>query len=100
MFDQLHTKLEGLEGGGGGGVGGGGWGVVGGGGGGGGGGKFHTLGQGLREEVERLSKQSHRWESYNVDQLVSGRYFRYNVYVYGVSRPSSSYMYNVYTVYM
>ena len=72
MFDQLHTKLEGLEGGGGGGVGGGGWGVVGGGGGGGGvgGGKFHTLGQGLREEVERMSKQNHRWESYNVDQLV------------------------------
>ena len=67
MFDQLHTKLEGLEGGGGGGVGGGGWGVVGGGG---GGGKFHTLGQGLREEVERLSKENHHWESYNVDQLV------------------------------
>lgn len=69
MFDQLHTKLEGLDGGGGGGVGGGGWGVVGGGGGG-GGGKFHALGQGLREEVERLSKENHHWESYNVDQLV------------------------------
>ncbi|CAI8023878.1 Dynamin-like 120 kDa protein, mitochondrial [Geodia barretti] len=66
MFAQLHTKLEGEEGGGGGGVGGGGWGVVGVGG---GGGKFHSLGQGLREEVERLSKQNHRWESYNVDQL-------------------------------
>ena len=66
MFSQLHTKLEGEEGGGGGGVvGGGGWG-----GGGGGGGKFHSLGQGLRDEVERLSKQNHRWESYNVDQLV------------------------------
>ena len=68
MFDQLHTKLGGPEGGGGASVGGGGWGVVGGGGG--GGGKFLTLGQGLREEVERLSKQNHRWESYNVDQLV------------------------------
>ena len=67
MFSQLHTKLEGEKGGGGGGVGGGGWGVVGVGG---GGGKFHSLGQGLREEVERLSKQNHRWESYNVDQLV------------------------------
>ena len=68
MFDQLHTKLEGQEGGvgGGGGAGSGGWGVVGGG----GGGKFLSLGQGLREEVERLSKQNHRWESYNVDQLV------------------------------
>ena len=66
MFDQLHTKLEGLDGGGGGGVGSGGGGVVGGG----GGGKFHALGQGLREEVERLSKENHRWESYNVDQLV------------------------------
>ena len=72
MFAQLHTKLEGEEGGGGGGVGGGGWGVVSGvgGGGGRGGGKFHLLGQGLREEVERLSKQNHSWESYNVDQLV------------------------------
>ena len=67
MFDQLHAKLEGPEGGGGGGVGGGGWGVVGGGG---SGGKFHSLSQGLREEVERLSKQNHSWESYNVDQLV------------------------------
>ena len=73
MFAQLHTKLEGEEGGGGGGVGGGGWGVVSGvgGGGGRGGGKFHLLGQGLREEVERLSKQNHHWESYNVDQLVT-----------------------------
>ena len=60
MFNQLHTKLEGQEGGV---MAGGGWGV-------GGGGKFHTLGQGLREEVERLSKQNHHWESYNVDQLV------------------------------
>ena len=67
MFSQLHTKLEEEKGGGGGGVGGGGWGVVGVGG---GGGKFHSLGQGLREEVERLSKQNHRWECYNVDQLV------------------------------
>lgn len=34
------------------------------------GGKFHTLGQGLREEVETLSRSGHKWESYNVDQLV------------------------------
>ena len=34
------------------------------------GGRFHTLSQGLREEVERVSKESHHWESYNVDQLV------------------------------
>ena len=33
--------------------------------------RFHTLSQGLREEVERLSRKGHQWESYNVDQLVS-----------------------------
>ena len=48
MFDQLHEKLEGLSDG-----------------------KFHVLSQGLREEVERVSKQEHHWEAYNVDQLVS-----------------------------
>ena len=31
---------------------------------------FHMLSQGLREEVERLSRTGHQWESYNVDQLV------------------------------
>ena len=30
-----------------------------------------TLSQGLREEVERLSRELHKWESYNIDQLVS-----------------------------
>ena len=69
MFDQLHTKLEGQEGGGSIGMGGGGWAMVGGGGGT-GGVKFHSLSLGLREEVERLSKENHSWESYNVDQLV------------------------------
>ena len=34
------------------------------------GGKFHTLSQGLREEVERESRGRHQWEGYNVDQLV------------------------------
>ena len=48
MFDQLHGKLGSLEDG-----------------------KFHTLSQGLREEVERVSREGHRWEEYNVDQLVS-----------------------------
>ena len=33
--------------------------------------RFHSLSQGLREEIERLSKEQHQWESYNVDQLVS-----------------------------
>lgn len=47
MFDQLHEKLEGLSDG-----------------------KFHVLSQGLREEVERVSKREHHWEAYNVDQLV------------------------------
>ncbi len=36
-------------------------------------GKFNSLSQGLREEVERLSREGHKWESYNVDQLVSLR---------------------------
>ncbi len=47
LFEQLHSKMEGLDGG-----------------------RFHTLSQGLREEVERLSRKEHRWEPYNVDQLV------------------------------
>ena len=34
--------------------------------------RFHILSQGLREEVERLSREGHQWEGYNVDQLVSG----------------------------
>lgn len=34
------------------------------------GGKFHLASQGLREEVERVSKELHKWEPYNVDQLV------------------------------
>ena len=34
------------------------------------GGKFHTLSHGLREEVERVSKQEHKWDLYNIDQLV------------------------------
>ena len=38
------------------------------------GGKFHTLSQGLREEVERLSRELHKWESYNIDQLVSATF--------------------------
>ena len=33
--------------------------------------RFHSLSQGLREEMERLSKEQHQWVSYNVDQLVS-----------------------------
>lgn len=51
MFDDLHGSLEHN---------------------GDGGNRFHTLSQGLREEVERLSRKDHQWESYNVDQLVSG----------------------------
>lgn len=31
---------------------------------------FHMLSQGLREEVERVSRSGHQWDSYNVDQLV------------------------------
>ena len=31
---------------------------------------FHMLNQGLREEVERMSRSGHQWDSYNVDQLV------------------------------
>ena len=50
MFDELHSKLEASAEG---------------------GNRFHNLSQGLREEIERLSKEEHRWESYNVDQLVS-----------------------------
>ena len=46
MFDNLHSMLEHN------------------------GDVFHMLRQGLREEVERLSKTGHQWESYNVDQLV------------------------------
>ena len=46
MFDDLHSTLEHNGDG------------------------FHMLSQGLREEVERLSKTGHQWESYNVDQLV------------------------------
>lgn len=46
MFDDLHSTLEHSGDG------------------------FHMLSQGLREEVERLSKTGHQWESYNVDQLV------------------------------
>lgn len=46
MFQQLHNKMASIQGG-----------------------KFHTLGQGLREEVEKLSREGHKWESYNVDQL-------------------------------
>jgi optic atrophy protein 1 len=46
MFEQLHNKLASLKGG-----------------------KFNVLSQGLREEVESLSKAGHKWESYNVDQL-------------------------------
>lgn len=47
MFGQLHGKMENEVGG-----------------------KFHTLSQGLREEVERESRMKHQWEGYNVDQLV------------------------------
>ena len=50
MFEQLHTKLE--EGG---------EGVA---------NRFHSLSQGLRDEIERLGRTQHQWESYNVDQLV------------------------------
>ena len=49
MFDDLHSTLEKN---------------------GDSGNRFHTLSQGLREEVEGLSKKGHQWESYNVDQLV------------------------------
>ncbi len=50
MFEQLHTKLEdGGEGG---------------------ANRFHSLSQGLREEIERLGRTQHQWEGYNVDQLV------------------------------
>ena len=50
MFGELHNKLEvSAEGG----------------------NRFHSLSQGLREEVERLTRKEHQWESYNVDQLVS-----------------------------
>ena len=52
LFDQLHKKVESIDGG-----------------------KFHTLSHGLREEVERLSKQEHKWDLYNIDQLVSTKYF-------------------------
>ncbi|XP_064384998.1 dynamin-like 120 kDa protein, mitochondrial [Halichondria panicea] len=49
MFEQLHTKLEdGGEGG---------------------ANRFHSLSQGLREEIERLGRTQHQWEGYNVDQL-------------------------------
>ena len=34
------------------------------------GGKFHLASQGLREEVERVSRELHKWEPYNIDQLV------------------------------
>lgn len=34
------------------------------------GGKFHLASQGLREEVETVSREQHKWEPYNVDQLV------------------------------
>lgn len=47
LFDQLHKKVESIDGG-----------------------KFHILSHGLREEVERLSKQEHKWDLYNIDQLV------------------------------
>ena len=50
MFDEFHNKLEVTTEG---------------------GNRFHSLSQGLREEVERLSRKEHHWESYNVDQLVS-----------------------------
>ena len=46
MFDDLHSTLEQSGDG------------------------FHTLSQGLREEVERKSREEHQWEAYNVDQLV------------------------------
>ncbi len=50
MFEQLHTKLkDGGEGG---------------------ANRFHSLSQGLREEIERLGRTQHQWEGYNVDQLV------------------------------
>lgn len=49
MFDDLHNTLEQS----------------------GDGNRFHTLSQGLREEVERVSRAGHQWEGYNVDQLVS-----------------------------
>lgn len=55
MFDDLHGTLEHS----------------------GGGNRFHTLSQGLRDEVERMSRNDHQWESYNVDQLV-----RTHVYTY------------------
>ena len=50
MFSELHSKLEASADD---------------------GDRFHSLSQGLREEIERLSKEQHQWESYNVDQLVS-----------------------------
>ena len=50
MFNELHSKLEASAED---------------------GDRFHSLSQGLREEIERLSKEQHQWESYNVDQLVS-----------------------------
>ena len=50
MFSKLHSKLEASAEG---------------------SDRFHSLSQGLREEIERLSKEQHQWESYNVDQLVS-----------------------------
>ena len=49
MFDELHSKLKESDGG----------------------NKFHCLSQGLREEIERVSREKHDWEEYNVDQLVS-----------------------------
>ena len=50
MFNELHSKLEASAED---------------------GDRFHSLSQGLREEIERLSKEQHQWKSYNVDQLVS-----------------------------
>ena len=50
MFSKLHSKLEASAED---------------------GDRFHSLSQGLRKEIERLSKEQHQWERYNVDQLVS-----------------------------
>ena len=50
MFEMLHNKLEFT--------------------GEGGNNRFHSLSQGLREEIERLSRTEHQWEPYNIDQLV------------------------------
>ncbi len=40
-------------------------------------GKFHTLSQGLREEVEKVGQEGHKWETYNVDQLVSNAQYHF-----------------------